>query len=109
MQLVGNPNTGKSTLFNHLTGSHQEVRNAPGTTVEMMQGEWKALGAHLTDLPGTYSLLAKSPDEQMTADAIAARDTDLTLVLLDATALPRRSTCSVRSRTTARPSSPCVR
>ncbi|SDZ94249.1 ferrous iron transport protein B [Bowdeniella nasicola] len=89
LMLVGNPNTGKSTLFNRMTGSHQDVRNAPGTTVEMFSGTWGALGARVTDLPGTYSLLAKSPDEQVTADAIAAPGTDLALVMLDATALAR--------------------
>ena len=66
--LVGNPNVGKSTLFNALTGARQRVINAPGTTVEMMRGNWKAVEANLLDLPGTYSLLAASPDEQVVVD-----------------------------------------
>lgn len=90
--LVGNPNVGKSSLFNNATGLHQEVRNAPGTTVEMLSGVWKSAGVELFDLPGTYSLLAKSPDEQVTVDALAGRldrQPSLAVVLLDATSLPR--------------------
>ncbi|MDR0365633.1 MAG: 50S ribosome-binding GTPase, partial [Bifidobacteriaceae bacterium] len=76
--LVGNPNTGKSTLFNLLTGANQKTMNAPRTTVMFEAGKWK-LGAQagtgpasvaLVDLPGTYSLLAQSPDEQVTAAAV---------------------------------------
>lgn len=90
--LVGNPNVGKSTLFNAATRSNQDVRNAPGTTVELHAGEWEAAGAQLVDLPGTFSLLAKTPDEQVTTDALAGRHGPapaLAVVLLDATALPR--------------------
>ena len=63
--LVGNPNVGKSTFFNAVTGAHQAVVNAPGTTVELMQGRSTALGARVIDLPGTYSLVANSEDEQV--------------------------------------------
>lgn len=90
--LVGNPNVGKSTLFNCATRSSQDVRNAPGTTVEMHTGTWRDAGVHLVDLPGTYSLLARSPDEQVTTDVLAGRLGDrpaLAVVLLDATALTR--------------------
>lgn len=98
--LVGNPNVGKSTLFNALTGARQRVINAPGTTVEMMRGNWKAVEANLLDLPGTYSLLAASPDEQVVVDTLAAvpgsftdpengGGLDLTVVVLDASALTR--------------------
>ena len=89
--LVGNPNVGKSTLFNTLTRAHQKVVNAPGTTVELAQGTWR-LGATelaLTDLPGTYSLIARSPDEQVVTDAMARADHDLAIVVVDATALSR--------------------
>ena len=89
--LVGNPNVGKSTLFNHLTRSRQRVVNAPGTTVSLAHGNWNT-PAHLVtlvDLPGTYSLAARSPDEQVAADAVTAGDHDLALVVLDATALSR--------------------
>ena len=98
--LVGNPNVGKSTLFNAITGSRQHVVNAPGTTVEMKRGVWKALGANLIDLPGTYSLIASSPDEQVVSDTLSGapgsftdprtgRKVDLAVVLLDASAMTR--------------------
>lgn len=90
--LVGNPNVGKSCLFNAATRSGQDVRNAPGTTVEMSTGTWDAADVRLLDLPGTYSLLARSPDEQVTTDTLAGRlgdGVDLAVVLLDATAVPR--------------------
>ncbi|SEJ33075.1 ferrous iron transporter B [Demequina mangrovi] len=89
--LVGNPNVGKSTLFNHLTGARQRVVNAPGTTIGLAEGTWRAGAVDVTliDLPGTYSLIARSPDEQVAADAIAAEEHDLAVVVLDATALSR--------------------
>ena len=92
--LVGNPNVGKSTLFNLLTGARQHVMNAPGTTVELRRGTWSAddRPVRLTDLPGTYSLLARSPDEEVTAAAVADRGpdrADVVVVLVDASALPR--------------------
>lgn len=55
--LVGNPNVGKSTLFNGVTGARQAVINAPGTTVEVKAGTWRSLGARVLDLPGAYSLI----------------------------------------------------
>jgi len=99
--LVGNPNVGKSTLFNSLTGSRQKVTNAPGTTVELHVGAWRGLRTaagderrvDLVDLPGTYSLLARSPDEHVAADAIAGRGhagpPALAVVLVEAAALAR--------------------
>lgn len=91
--LVGAPNVGKSTLFNAATGARQHVVNAPGTTVELATGLWPAAGVLLVDLPGTYSLLARTPDEQVTADAVAGRGTaarvDLVVALVDATAVAR--------------------
>lgn len=92
--LVGNPNVGKSTLFNRLTGARQRVVNAPGTTVEVAVGRWAGAGVDLVDLPGTYSLFARSPDEQVAADRLLGRagqePPDLAVVVLDATA-PSRS------------------
>jgi ferrous iron transport protein B len=70
--LVGNPNTGKSTLFNALTGASARVGNFAGTTVVRKVGHWK-LGddrVDLVDLPGTYSLAARSPEERVTIDAV---------------------------------------
>ncbi|WP_062302124.1 ferrous iron transporter B [Demequina subtropica] len=89
--LVGNPNVGKSTLFNHVTGARQRVVNAPGTTVALTEGTWRVDGVDVTlvDLPGTYSLIARSPDEQVAADAVTQPGQDLAVVALDATALSR--------------------
>jgi ferrous iron transport protein B len=74
--LVGNPNCGKTALFNALTGSRQKVANYPGVTVERKSGiAHTPLGAQLNvlDLPGTYSLRARSPDEAVTRDVILGR------------------------------------
>ena len=95
--LVGNPNVGKSTLFNSVTGARQQVTNAPGTTVELQVGPWRQVRAsapvRLIDLPGTYSLLARSPDERVTADAIAGTSplgsAELAVVLVEAAGLSR--------------------
>ena len=68
--LVGNPNTGKTTLFNRLTGSRQKIGNYPGVTVEKKSGTWECAGRSVTlvDLPGAYSLAAASPDERVAWD-----------------------------------------
>ncbi len=88
--LVGNPNAGKSTLFARMTGTRARVMNAPGTTVEMQRGTWRRAGGDHTvvDLPGTYSLVARSPDEMVVVDALADADA-IALVVLDAAALSR--------------------
>ena len=74
--LVGNPNCGKTALFNALTGSHQRAANYPGVTVERKVGTLSTptgRAIRLTDLPGTYSLRARSPDEQITRDVVLGR------------------------------------
>lgn len=74
--LVGNPNCGKTALFNTLTGSRQKVANYPGVTVEKKTGRLTTPAGHgvqLVDLPGTYSLRARSPDEEITRDAVLGR------------------------------------
>src|SRR3546814_18824772 len=74
--LVGNPNAGKTSLFNALTGARQKVGNYPGVTVERKQGRWQLEeGRHIDmiDLPGTYSLDARSPDEPVTHDVVIGR------------------------------------
>ena len=76
LALVGNPNCGKTALFNALTGARQKVANYPGVTVERKEGEFETPG-HLRvcaiDLPGTYSLRARSPDEAITRDVLLGR------------------------------------
>src|SRR2546421_9265807 len=71
--IIGPPNSGKSTLFNRLTGLRQKVANFPGVTVEQRTGRLKLTNgreAHLIDLPGLYSLAARSEDEQITHDVL---------------------------------------
>ena len=89
--LLGQPNSGKSTLFNTLTGAHQHVGNWPGKTVEKKEGYF-VHGSRkylVSDLPGSYGLSANSDEEVITRDAIAAEDADLVCVLADASQLER--------------------
>ena len=89
--LAGNPNTGKSTLFNALTGSRQHVGNWPGKTVEKKEGTWLHNGTPYTivDLPGTYSLTAYSMEEVIARDFVINEQPDLVLVVVDAANLER--------------------
>jgi ferrous iron transport protein B len=94
--LVGNPNTGKTTLFNALAGMRQRVGNYPGVTVETKKGRMTVHGEtiHLIDLPGTYSLAPRSPDEMVAVDVLLGQQPgeprpDAVLAIVDASNLER--------------------
>jgi len=94
--LTGNPNSGKTSLFNHLTGSSQKVANYAGVTVDLREGILRHNGAlyRILDLPGLYSLSAVSPDEEIARDLIvhgvgAAGRPDLIVQVLDGGRLER--------------------
>jgi len=89
--MAGNPNVGKSAIFNTLTGRHQHVGNWPGKTIEkaegvLTQGDFEI---HLVDLPGTYSLAAQSPEEIVARDYVLSEHPDVVVNVVDATNLER--------------------
>jgi ferrous iron transport protein B len=98
LALLGNPNCGKTALFNRLTGSRQKVANYAGVTVERKEGRLTTAGGRalrLLDLPGAYSLVPRSPDEQVTRDvllgnAAGEKRPDLVIAVVDATNLRRQ-------------------
>jgi ferrous iron transport protein B len=89
--LAGNPNTGKSSIFNHLTGAKQHVGNWPGKTVSKAHGSSTHGGQEfqLVDLPGTYSLNAASPEEMIARDFLVNERPDVVIVVADASNLER--------------------
>ena len=89
--LVGNPNVGKSTVFNSLTGLHQHTGNWPGKTVSSSRGTFESHHHkyEIVDLPGTYSLISHSKEEEVTRDFICLEEYDLAIVVCDAVCLER--------------------
>src|SRR3954453_14310974 len=95
--LAGNPNSGKTTIFNALTGLRQKVANYPGVTVEKKTGRCRLPDGRkgdVIDLPGTYSLISRSPDEQVAMEVLRGlrKDTpapDVVIVVVDASNLQR--------------------
>ena len=89
--LLGQPNSGKSTVFNMLTGAHQHVGNWPGKTVEKVEGEftYNEMKYIIADLPGTYSLSANSDEEIVTRDYIASGGAEIVCILADSSQLER--------------------
>jgi ferrous iron transport protein B len=111
LALVGTPNSGKTALFNALTGSRQKVANYPGVTVERKEGSFVTpLGRQvsLVDLPGTYSLRGRSPDEEITRDVVLGRTKgealpDLVLCVADSTNLRLTIRLVLELKSTGRP------
>jgi ferrous iron transport protein B len=108
--LVGTPNSGKTALFNALTGSRQKVANYPGVTVERKTGVLQTAAGHridLVDLPGTYSLRGRSPDEEITRDVVlgklGAETPDFLLCVADATNLRVALRLVIELKRTGRP------
>src|SRR6266404_3774503 len=95
--LAGNPNSGKTTLFNALTGLRQKVANYPGVTVEKKVGKCRlpdGSWCEVIDLPGTYSLISRSPDEQVAMEVLRGirtdvKQPDVVIVVVDASNLQR--------------------
>ena len=109
--LVGAPNSGKTALFNALTGAHQKVANYAGVTVERKEGRIHSPSGRtlsVLDLPGTYSLRARSPDEEVTRDAVLGRlagepEPDLIVCVADATNLRLALRLALEIKTVGRP------
>jgi ferrous iron transport protein B len=111
LALVGTPNSGKTALFNALTGSRQKVANYPGVTVERKQGSFvtpRGRQVSVVDLPGTYSLRGRSPDEEITRDVVLGRTSgeavpDLVLCVADSTNLRLTIRLVLELKRTGRP------
>lgn len=100
LALAGNPNVGKSTVFNALTGLRQHTGNWPGKTVDSAQGYCvhNGQGFVIVDLPGTYSLSPHSQEEEITRDFILSGKADVTIIVCDATCLERNLNLALQTR-----------
>ena len=87
--LVGNQNSGKTSLFNALTGAHQKAGNWPGVTIERKEGRIKGSKHTLIDLPGIYSLSPYSPEEEVSRQYAVEEKPDIIINIIDATSLER--------------------
>ena len=103
--LTGNPNAGKSTVFNALTGENQHIGNWPGKTVERKEGTfvYQDVQVKVTDLPGVYSLSSFSPEEEVTRDYLVKESYDLIVNVLDTSNLERNLYLTVQIKETGVP------
>lgn len=103
--LAGNPNTGKSSIFNLLTGAKQHVGNWPGKTVARSEGSFRHddRSIQVVDLPGTYSLNASSPEEMIARDYLVGGESDAVIVVVDAANLERNLYLAVQVLETGMP------
>ena len=108
--LAGNPNSGKTTIFNNITGARQHAGNYPGVTVERREGFKNFAGKELLiiDLPGTYSLTAHSLDELVARNVVIDEIPDVIVNILDASNLERNLYLAVRMLEMERPMVVCL-